>query len=78
LPAIGQGALAVECRADDGELLDALRELESAETAETVRAERVFLDKMEGGCQVPIAGLAKKTAEGISLTALVASPDGKT
>ncbi|WP_258921365.1 hydroxymethylbilane synthase [Heyndrickxia coagulans] len=78
LPAIGQGALAVECRADDGELLDALRELNSAETAETVRAERVFLDKMEGGCQVPIAGLAKKTAEGISLTALVASPDGKT
>ncbi|WP_276210373.1 hydroxymethylbilane synthase [Heyndrickxia coagulans] len=78
LPAIGQGALAVECRADDGELLDALRKLESAETAETVKAERVFLDKMEGGCQVPIAGLAKKTAEGISLTALVASPDGKT
>lgn len=78
LPAIGQGALAVECRADDGELLDALRKLDSAETAETVKAERVFLDKMEGGCQVPIAGLAKKTAEGISLTALVASPDGKT
>ncbi|WMM90684.1 hydroxymethylbilane synthase [Heyndrickxia coagulans] len=78
LPAIGQGALAVECRADDGELLDALRKLNSAETAETVKAERVFLDKMEGGCQVPIAGLAKKTAEGISLTALVASPDGKT
>ncbi|WP_342474976.1 hydroxymethylbilane synthase [Weizmannia sp. FSL K6-0777] len=78
LPAIGQGALAVECRADDGELLDALRKLDSAETAETVKAERVFLDEMEGGCQVPIAGLAKKTAEGISLTALVASPDGKT
>ncbi|GER66165.1 porphobilinogen deaminase [Weizmannia acidilactici] len=78
LPAIGQGALAVECRADDKELLDALAKLNSEETEETVRAERVFLDKMEGGCQVPIAGLAKKTEGGISLTALVASPDGKT
>jgi hydroxymethylbilane synthase len=44
----------------------------------TVRAERVFLHELEGGCQVPIAGLAKETVEGnIELTGLVGSPDGK-
>ncbi|WP_018660934.1 hydroxymethylbilane synthase [Heyndrickxia acidiproducens] len=79
LPAVGQGALAVECRADDAILLEGLAKLNHEETAVTVRAERVFLDKMEGGCQVPIAGLAKLTDEGaVSLAALVASPDGKT
>ena len=44
----------------------------------TVEAERAFLDKMEGGCQVPIAGFAVEKDNGlVSLTALVASPDGK-
>lgn len=78
LPAIGQGALGIECRESDVELLDLLRELTCETTAQTVEAERAFLHKMEGSCQVPIAGLAKLLDENqVQLTALVASPDGK-
>lgn len=78
LPAVGQGALAIECREDDKELLDELLKLTSKETKETVTAERAFLHKMEGGCQVPIAGYATITENAqISLTALVADPNGK-
>lgn len=79
LPAVGQGALSIECRADDQELLEQLAKLNSNETAITVTAERAFLHKMEGGCQVPVAGFAKLfDNQSISLTGLVASPDGKT
>lgn len=79
LPAVGQGALAIECRASDDELLSLLKKFNSVETSQTVRAERVFLNKMEGGCQVPIAGFATlNDADEIVLTGLVASPDGKT
>jgi hydroxymethylbilane synthase len=78
LPAVGQGALAIECREDDRELLEQLNKLTSQETKVTVEAERAFLNKMEGGCQVPIAGFAVAKGDGkIALTALVASPDGK-
>ncbi|RWR11134.1 hydroxymethylbilane synthase [Siminovitchia fortis] len=79
LPAIGQGALAIECRADDKELLDELAKLTCEKTARAVEAERVFLHKMDGSCQVPIAGYAEILPDNeIQLTALVASPDGKT
>jgi len=79
LPAIGQGALAIECRADDKELLDELAKLTCEKTARAVEAERVFLHKMDGSCQVPIAGYAEILPNhDIQLTALVASPDGKT
>jgi hydroxymethylbilane synthase len=79
VPAVGQGALSIECRGDDTELLELLEKFTSAQTSATVRAERAFLNKMEGGCQVPIAGYAHINAqEEIVLTALVGSPDGKT
>ncbi|WP_338470422.1 hydroxymethylbilane synthase [Niallia sp. XMNu-256] len=79
LPAVGQGALAIECRGSDEELLELLRKFNSVETSQTVRAERSFLDKMEGGCQVPIAGFAEINSNNeVVLTGLVASPDGKT
>ncbi|MEK4885569.1 hydroxymethylbilane synthase [Bacillus sp. FSL W8-0223] len=78
LPAVGQGALAVECRKDDEELLSLLQGLNSIDTAQSVAAERAFLQKMDGGCQVPIAGYAHVKGEEVVLTALVASPDGKT
>lgn len=78
LPAVGQGALAVECRKDDEELLSLLQGLNSTDTAQSVAAERAFLQKMDGGCQVPIAGYAHVKGEEVVLTALVASPDGKT
>ncbi|PLT30181.1 hydroxymethylbilane synthase [Peribacillus deserti] len=76
LPAVGQGALSIECREDDTELLEGLAKLNCAVTENTVKAERAFLDKMEGGCQVPIAGYAVESSGQISLTALVAKPDG--
>lgn len=79
LPAVGQGALSIECRANDNELLALLKKFTSAQADLTVRAERAFLDKMEGGCQVPIAGYAYINDEDkIVLTGLVASPDGET
>lgn len=76
LPAIGQGALSIECRESDTELRELLNRFSDQETALTVTAERTFLHKMEGGCQVPIAGYATQIEDGVSLTALVASPDG--
>ncbi|MBM4762462.1 hydroxymethylbilane synthase [Bacillus sp. B15-48] len=78
VPAVGQGALAIECREDDNELLEWLEKFTSKTTAAAVNAERAFLAKMEGGCQVPIAGYAdlNENAE-ITLTVLVGSPDGQ-
>ena len=78
IPAVGQGALSIECRADDQELLRELSKLTCEKTQRTVEAERAFLNEMEGGCQVPIAGFATAKENGdVTLTALVASPDGK-
>ncbi|MEW4328255.1 hydroxymethylbilane synthase [Rossellomorea marisflavi] len=79
LPAVGQGALSIECRESDSELLALLEQFACGETTRTVMAERAFLHKMEGGCQVPIAGFAEEKPDGsIALTGLVASPDGQT
>ncbi|MTH52950.1 hydroxymethylbilane synthase [Bacillus mangrovi] len=76
LPAVGQGALAIECRADDTELLQILAKINEPATEKTVKAERAFLKDMEGGCQVPIAGYAVLHENEIELTGLVAEPDG--
>ncbi|MBM6619773.1 hydroxymethylbilane synthase [Bacillus suaedaesalsae] len=79
LPAVGQGALSIECREDDHELRELLSKFNDATTDVTVSAERVFLHELEGGCQVPIAGFAELASDGqISLTGLVGTPDGKT
>lgn len=78
VPAVGQGALSIECRADDDDLLTQLQKLTCEKTKTAVIAERAFLDQMEGGCQVPIAGFAKVNEDDqVVLTALVASPNGK-
>lgn len=77
VPAVGQGALSIECREDDHELLALFEKFTCKNTDRAVRAERSFLDKMEGGCQVPIAGYAFiNEQDEIVLTALVAAPDG--
>ncbi|WP_046173987.1 hydroxymethylbilane synthase [Domibacillus indicus] len=78
VPAVGQGALAIECRADDKELLALLNQFTCDKTKRAVAAERAFLAAVDGGCQVPVAGFATMNAEHVFLTALVASPDGKT
>ena len=79
LPAPGQGALAVQCRADDEETLSLLSALEDISTRAAVTAERQFLLGLGGGCAVPVASYAdvRHKALDISLTGLVASIDGR-
>ncbi|MHB8776187.1 MAG: hydroxymethylbilane synthase [Anaerolineales bacterium] len=76
LPAPGQGALAIQCRADDQTTLDLLAALEDVPTRKAVTAERAFLSGLGGGCAVPVAAYATGKNK-INLTGLVASPDGK-
>lgn len=75
LPAIAQGALGIECRGDDEELLRELAKLTDLGTSKATEAERTFLAKMDGGCQVPIAGYATVNGEEITMSGLVAAPD---
>lgn len=78
LPAIGQGALALECREDDTELLELIQQINDEYTEKTVKAERKLLNMLEGSCQVPIAGYATLEDDEIEIRGLVASSDGKT
>lgn len=78
LPAIGQGALGIELREADNDLLAGLQFLHHADTAAAVAAERAFLLRLEGGCQVPIGGFATVAGGTVNLTGLIASLDGKT
>lgn len=79
VPAVGQGALGIECREDDAELRELLAKFTDEVTKRCTVAERAFLHKIEGGCQVPIAGYAQLNDNGeIVLVGLVGSPDGKT
>jgi len=77
LPAVGQGALAIECREDDRDAIDLIAPLHHPETAACVQAERALNERLEGGCQVPIAAYSQITGGQIRLRALVGSPDGK-
>jgi hydroxymethylbilane synthase len=76
LPAVAQGALALEARGDDAATLARLAKLEDRETRWRIEAERGFLARIEGGCQVPIAGHATVSGGQVHLRALVASVDG--
>ena len=78
LPAIGQGALAIEGRRDDHFLRALLSKLDDPTTHTAVTAERALLDRLQGGCQVPIAAHATIEQNRLSLTGLVSSTDGKT
>ncbi|NPB09237.1 MAG: hydroxymethylbilane synthase, partial [Thermodesulfobacteria bacterium] len=78
LPAIGQGALAIEVRQDDAELKEALSFLHHEETAVCVAAERSFLAALGGGCQVPLAAHAVLEDGRLLLEALIADPEGRT
>lgn len=76
LPAVGQGAVGIELRTSDKELLEGLMFLDHRDTTVAVTAERAFLLRLEGGCQVPIAGYCQVNGDDITLTGLVASVDG--
>ncbi|MFQ5781346.1 MAG: hydroxymethylbilane synthase, partial [Nitrospiria bacterium] len=77
LPAIGQGALGIECRRNDKEVNSIIAFLNDSETACTVSAERAMLIRLEGGCQVPIGGYAALSEGRVTLSGLVAGLDGK-
>jgi hydroxymethylbilane synthase len=76
LPAVGQGAIAIEIRADDEIALAATSKLNHRETALACRAERAFLRRLGGGCQFPIAAHAKIDGDLLTLEGLVATPEG--
>jgi len=78
VPAIAQGALAIQFRQLDIETLDHILFLNHSETGVTIRAERALLARLEGGCQVPIAGHATLSEGQVTLKGRVLSLDGKT
>jgi len=78
LHAVGQGALGIECRTEDPEILAVLKVLEHTPTAQRCYAERAFLRELEGGCQVPIGVHTVIEGDTLTLTGLVASLDGQT
>ncbi|MFC4776446.1 hydroxymethylbilane synthase [Paenibacillus sp. GCM10023252] len=83
VPAVGQGALGIECREDDAQVRALLSLFNDKDTELTVRAERSFLGALNGGCQIPIGAYATLTGENdasgmamLELTGIVGSPDG--
>ena len=76
LPAVGQGALAIEARSDDPSTNEITRALNHLQTRLECMAERAFLKGLGGGCLVPIAARGRLEGEGLNLTGLVAKPDG--
>jgi hydroxymethylbilane synthase len=78
LPAIGQGAVGIECRVDDERVNSLLAPLIHAETDIRVRAERALNSRLNGGCQVPVAGFAELQGDQIRLRGLIGYPDGST
>src|SRR5262249_4730146 len=83
IPAVGQGALCIECREGDADVLELLTKLQHEPTALAVQAERRFLRILNGGCQVPLGAFARieepdgAGAPRLTLTAVVGSPDGR-
>ena len=76
LPAIGQGAIGIECRSDDEAVLALLAPLDDPDTHVRVAAERAFNARLNGGCQVPIAGHAVLEGDTLHLRGLVGAVDG--
>lgn len=77
LPAPGQGALGIQCRAGDSELLGLLKRIHDPATAQAVTAERAFLSALGAGCSAPVAAYAHTVDGLLQITGLVASADGK-
>jgi hydroxymethylbilane synthase len=77
LPAIGQGAIGVECRGGDERVERLIQVLHDPDTAERIAAERAMNERLQGGCQVPIAGYAELDGDLLRLRGLVGTPDGR-
>ncbi|ODP97759.1 MULTISPECIES: hydroxymethylbilane synthase [Salinivibrio] len=78
LPAVGQGAVGIECRLDDERIRTLLAPLSDANTTQRVLCERAMNNRLEGGCQVPIGSYSEIQGDKIWLRALVGEPDGST
>jgi hydroxymethylbilane synthase len=76
LPAVGQGALAIECRADDGEIAQLVEPLNDPISAACVGAERAMLAALDGSCHTPIAGFAELSDGRLVIEGLLLKPDG--
>ncbi len=76
LPAVAQGAIAVQTRQDDEDVLGWIRQLDDADTRQATTAERSLLNRLEGGCQVPVGALATVDNGELTLRAVIASLDG--
>jgi len=78
IPQVGQGALAIECRAGDDDTLAALAAVEHGPSRRAVDTERAWLAEVGGGCDLPVGAHATLDAEGgITLTAMIGTPDGR-
>lgn len=77
LPAVGQGALGLECRSNDQAVLTLIAPLSDPNTNICIRAERAFNRTLQGGCQVPIAGFAVLENNQLTMQGRVGSPDGQ-
>jgi len=77
LPAVGQGAIAITCRAGDAATLALLAPLDRADAHTSILAERAFLRVLDGSCRTPIAALAEIDGDRLAMRGLVATPDGR-
>ncbi|MDA4845490.1 hydroxymethylbilane synthase [Hoeflea poritis] len=78
LPALGQGAICIESRADDAVTDTMLAPIDDEATRTALTCERAFLAALDGSCRTPIAGLATIGTSGLSFSGMILSPDGKT
>ena len=76
LPAVGQGAIGIEARADDTRVRDMLARIDHADTSAAIACERAFLAALDGSCKTPIAGHATVSGDTIEFRGLIARPDG--
>ncbi len=76
LPAVGQGAIGVEARADDARVRETLARIDHADTSTAVACERAFLAELDGSCKTPIAGHAAVSGDTVQFRGLIARPDG--
>ncbi len=77
IPAVGQGALGIQARKNDSEILEMLSKMNDESTRILVSAERAFLNRLQGGCQIPIGAYANWNGDQIDLVGIVASVDGE-
>jgi hydroxymethylbilane synthase len=77
LPQVGQGAVAVECRAGDEATMGALAGIDDADTRLCVETERAFLSRLGGGCDLPVGAYAIAGPSGVEVEGLMASRDGR-